>query len=209
MAAGLRRAASDRGGRAALLAASLAIIAGLGGAGWRVAEARSAAEVSLPSSTHYRSVERRAPRLGLLNQHGQRITLERLAGRPVLVTFAFGHCETVCPLVVANALEAQRRLGEVAPEVVVISLDPWRDTPRRLLNIADRWGMGVGSHLLSGEVEAVNAVLDSWEVARTRRPSDGNIVHPALVYVLDGEGVIRYALSGDVELIIQLARRLS
>ncbi len=49
------------------------------------------------------------PPMALVDQHGRTITLEALHGRPVLVTFAYAHCDTVCPLVVAEVLAAQAR----------------------------------------------------------------------------------------------------
>ena len=61
--------------------------------------------------------------------------------------------------------------------------------------------------MLSGTVAEVNAALDALQVARQRVPDTGDIVHPALVYVLDGEGTIAYAASGHADLIEELARR--
>ena len=110
-------------------------------------------------------------------------------------------------------------------DVVVITLDPWRDSPARLPALARQFhlrgggdgghgGLGEagagrgGSYLLSGTVEEVNAALDALQVARQRVPDTGDIVHPALVYLLDGAGTIAYAASGHADLIEELARRV-
>ena len=69
-------------------------------------------------------------------------------------------------------------------------------------------GVRPGSYLLSGTVEAVNSALDALQVARERVPDTGDIVHPALVYLVDAEGTIVYAASGHAELIEELARRM-
>ena len=50
-----------------------------------------------------------APALALTDQTGREVTLESSRGRPVLVAFAFAHCETVCPLVVADVMAARRQ----------------------------------------------------------------------------------------------------
>lgn len=83
-----------------------------------------------------------APALGLVDQAGDSISLDRFAGRPVLVTFAFAHCQTVCPVVVHEALEAQRAAADRRPALLVVTLDPWRDTPARLPAIAAGWSSG-------------------------------------------------------------------
>ena len=49
---------------------------------------------------------------------------KRFRGRPVLVTFAYAHCDTICPLVVGDVLAAQRQLTDRSPAVVVVTLDP-------------------------------------------------------------------------------------
>ena len=53
-----------------------------------------------------------APALTLVDQHGDTVSLSDFQGRPVLVTFAFAHCQTVCPVVVREALEAQRATAD-------------------------------------------------------------------------------------------------
>jgi cytochrome oxidase Cu insertion factor (SCO1/SenC/PrrC family) len=145
--------------------------------------------------------------------HGEPLDLDLVAGRPELVTFAFGHCETVCPLVVRQAIEAQRQVGRHSrslagvPRVVVVPLDPWRDTPSRLQHLASHWQTTDETFVLSGDVDAVNDVLDAWNVARSRDPQTGDITHPPLFYVLDGRGRITYAASGGNEVLVELLER--
>jgi cytochrome oxidase Cu insertion factor (SCO1/SenC/PrrC family) len=91
------------------------------------------------------------------------------------------------------------------PAVVVVTLDPWRDTPSRLPHLAEQWGLGSDAFVLSGAVEDVERVLDAWNVARERDLRTGDISHPALVYVVDRKGRIAYAANGDPELVAGLA----
>lgn len=213
----LRRLTATRHGRLGLAAPAVVLLLGATAAAWRISawQARpipAAAPFPIPET--YPRLDRPAPSLGLLDQHGERLDLERLRGRPVLVTFAYGHCETVCPLVVHAVLEAQKRAGSPArangaePVVVVITLDPWRDTPSQLFRIAERWGLGTDAHLLGGEPAAVNAVLDAWEVPRSRDRRTGEITHPSLVYLLDQSGRIAYAATGRAGTLVALVRRL-
>lgn len=138
--------------------------------------------------------------LALVDQRGEEITLERFRGRPVLLTFAYAHCETVCPLVVADVLGGNRRAGGRAA-VVVVTLDPWRDTPSRLPAIARAWGFDESAHVLSGEPERVERTLNAWRVPRVRNERTGAIAHPSVVYVLDSSGRIAYVVTGGEETI--------
>ena len=54
-----------------------------------------------------------------------------LAGRPVVVTFAYAHCTTICPVIVSEVLGARDKLALHKPVVLIVTLDPWRDTPAR------------------------------------------------------------------------------
>jgi cytochrome oxidase Cu insertion factor (SCO1/SenC/PrrC family) len=124
------------------------------------------------------------------------------------VTFAFGHCETVCPLVVRDVLEARRRAAKVTPAVLVVTLDPWRDRPARLPSIAAHWGLDTGAYVASGEIEDVEAALDRWDVVRARDPRTGDVVHVPVVYLVDRGGRIAYAVNGGQDRIVELLRHM-
>lgn len=210
---GLRRLAGARAGRAALALVGLGVMAGIFGAAARVVHAVDASAVRLavadlpPES--YPRLDRAPPAIALVDQHGERHAVGRSADGPTLVTFAFGNCETICPLVVRNVLDARARLPDPGRfSVAVLTLDPWRDTPGRLPHMAARWELGPGDRVLGGEVDEVNEALDAWNVPRTRDRRTGDIAHPALVYLLDSEGRIAFASRGDVETMIALAGRL-
>jgi cytochrome oxidase Cu insertion factor (SCO1/SenC/PrrC family) len=187
----------------------------LTGAGLRVQQVRSANELAVgepgtPPATYPR-LDREAPALVLTTQHGEPLDLASLRGRPVLVTFAFAHCQTVCPVIVMHTLKAQAALRGTShePAVLVVTLDPWRDTPSRLPALAQSWGLPADhAWVLSGAVEEVEAALDAWEVPRSRNLTTGEVTHPSLVYVIDAEGRLAYASTGGIEALASLVRRL-
>ena len=160
----------------------------------------------LPST--YPRLDRPAPALDLVDQRGTVVTLAALRGRPVIVTFAYAHCQTVCPLVIQEVVQARKNLDAERPAVVVITLDPWRDSPSRLRAMAEHWGLPDDAHVVSGLVDTVAAALDRWGIARSRDPRTGEVTHPQLVYVLDREGRLAYSTTGDAVAIEQLVRRL-
>ena len=149
-----------------------------------------------PLPADYPRLEHAAPDFSLMDQHGASFSLESLRGRPVIVSFGFGHCVTVCPLVLRTVARSARELAAtVNPALVVITLDPWRDTTPALEGIRRSWELPDDTHMLSGDVEAVNSALDQYNVARRRDPNTGQIDHVPLVYVLDRDLRIVYALN--------------
>lgn len=223
LAAGLRALFLRPGGRFALGTGTVLLALGVVAAGYRVARATAgeggafgggvaawADAGDVPDT--YPRLDRPAPALdGLVDQRGEPADLGRFRGRTVLVAFAYAHCSTVCPLIVKDVLGAQglarERGGGAAPAVLVVTLDPWRDTPARLAAIAESWGMGADAFVVSGPPETLTETLARWNVAWSRDPNTGEITHAPLVYVVDGDGVIRYAARGNARVIAELAAR--
>jgi protein SCO1/2 len=157
------------------------------GAAWRL-------DSTEPLPEDYPRLNRPAPAFALTDQHGTRRALADLRGEVVLLTFAFAHCNTVCPVTVRAVLDGAK--GVAAPHrVLVVTLDPWRDTARSLPAIAGQWGLGERDLALSDEVAQVSEVLDRYGIPRERDLNTGDITHPPLVYVIDPEGRIAYALN--------------
>jgi protein SCO1 len=205
----------SRAGRPVVAGCAMLLIVSLGAAYGRVVTAYglgSVGEASAFTATSPAPVpprlDRSAPALSLVDQHGETFSLERFRGRTVLLTFAYGKCETVCPVIVHSALQARAELANADPAVVVVTLDPWRDTPARLPHIATSWQLPPDTYLLGGTVEQVEATLDAWHVARVRSPQTGEIAHPSLVYVLDPDGRIAFAVTGNRDHIVQAVQRL-
>lgn len=207
--AGLSMAMRRAAGQLAIGAASALLVAGLSGAVVRVRTAgiepfsTGAGDIAAQLTR----VNDAAPALALVDQAGREVTLESFRGRPVLVGFAFAHCQTVCPLIVSDMLGAQRSLEET-PAVVIVTLDPWRDTPGRLPSMARQWGLGADAHVLSGEPVRVERTLNAWRVPRVRNQKTGDIAHPSIVYVVDRNGRIAFAVSGGAEAISAAVRAL-
>ena len=213
----LRRLMDSRLGLAALVLMAAVPLAGVHWVGFRVLEVRRADRAfdapfvaeALPAE--YPVGSQPAPGLGLVDQTGALVTIESLLGRPVLVTFAFGHCQTICPVVVKTVREAARELGPEDVSVVVVSLDPWRDTPSSLAHLASMWELDQlpRASILTGEVDEVLAVLDAWNMPIQRDTRTGDITHPGLITVLDADGTRAYSFNTPPkEWVVEAARRL-
>ncbi len=126
------------------------------------------------------------PLLHLTDLEGHRVEASWFQGRTTLLTFAFIHCQTVCPALLENLTSTGLRLA-------VITLDPWRDTCGTLPESSRKWRLPPDAVVLSGDNAEVNRVLDALKVTRTRDPRTGDITHPPLVYVVDSQARLAYA----------------
>jgi cytochrome oxidase Cu insertion factor (SCO1/SenC/PrrC family) len=212
LVATLTHLASTSSGRVLAGIVLLLMATGLGAAGARVSSADApepslAAGLGVPET--YPRLDRRFPEVeGLVDQLGRPFSLGSLGGRGALVTFAFAHCETICPLVVRSSLGARDELAdEMDLAVVALTLDPWRDTPSRLPAMAEQWAVTERDFVLSGPVRVVEAALDAWNVARVRDERTGDVTHPALVFLVEPDGTVAYGSTGDPSQLVELARR--
>jgi len=206
---GLRALAQTLPGRAVLSTGTLAVLAGLAAAGVRVASATGTERFDLTSAgMDAARLDRPAPPLALTDQHGDTVTLARFAGRAVILAFAYAHCTTVCPVVVHEMTALQQRLGADAPALLVLTLDPWRDTPARLPSVARTWALGPDAHVLSGSVDDVNRVLDAWEVPRSRDTTTGEVTHPVFVYIVGPDGRLARQVPGYADAVVNALRQL-
>ena len=211
----MRRLLGTGGGRVAAGGTLALCAAGLGLTAAKVADARLPGVEwggEGPAPLAHPRIDRPWPETeGLVEQAGQAFWIERLVGRPALVTFAFGHCETLCPVVVHQALAARDELDRrgVETSMVVFTLDPWRDTPSRLVTLARQWGLDPArDFVVGGTVEAVEAALDAWGIARTRDERTGDIVHAGVIYLVERDGTIAFSSTGGVEHVVSLGARL-
>ncbi|MBW2277070.1 MAG: SCO family protein [Deltaproteobacteria bacterium] len=207
-----------RVGMAAVVLMAAIPLVGLHWVVLRVVEARAVdtaldAPLGLePLDADYPRGAEMAPALGLVDQTGAIVTTESLLGRPALVTFAYGHCKTICPVVVNIVREAATELSSEEVPLVVISLDPWRDTPSSLPSLAKAWKLDEvpGARILSGDVDAVLTVLDAWNMPIQRDPKTGEIEHPGLVTVLAPDGTRAYSFnSPPTRWVVEAVRRVA
>lgn len=121
-----------------------------------------------PADGVVRSEHRYAlPPLRLQRADGRVLTLsDALAdGRPVVMTFMYGSCATVCPITSQTLVAFEQALGPELPQVnvVSISIDPDHDSVRRLAEHARRTGAR-GSFFTGDPAasEAVQRAFDAW-----------------------------------------------
>lgn len=152
-----------------------------------------------------------APPLHLVDQAGETFDLSTVRGRPVFLTFAYGHCVTVCPQLVKAMRTAREHYPGPPPAAVVVTLDPWRDRPSSLPGLARAWNLErrSGGYMLSGEIDDVVAAANAYDVGFVRDAQSGQIDHAGLVFVLDAEGRLAYRFLGPpAQWLVEAAQRL-
>jgi cytochrome oxidase Cu insertion factor (SCO1/SenC/PrrC family) len=199
----LRRLRSTFAGQAVVAVALLLITYGMAAAAQRVRSARGLADAALFTPAPFTDPVKEAvysetaPPLGLVDQHGQAFSLDALRGRRVMVTFAYAHCQTICPTIVKDLKSARRDARADDAALVVVTLDPWRDTPSRLRTIAAQWQLSPEDRVLSGPVTDVLRVLEAWKVSHARDEQTGEVTHTSAAALLGRDGRVRYRMSGD------------
>ena len=99
------------------------------------------------AETSFYSTRNHLPKLqfDLTVGDNQRLSAKDLEGKVVLVYFGYTYCPDVCPTTMAelalmkSSLTAQQ---QEQVQVLMISVDPHRDTPKRLEQYLDAFGMG-------------------------------------------------------------------
>lgn len=119
------------------------------------------------------AVEVRLEDIELVDRTGRPVKFrsEAMADRIVAIDFIYTSCTTVCPVLSALFAQVQDQLGpRLGKEVWLasISVDPVRDTPRRMAAEAEKFGAGPGWLWLTGRTDSVERVLtglDAYAVA--------------------------------------------
>ena len=125
--------------------------------------------------------------LDLVDHHGKRFALSRVAGRPVLVFFGFTHCGSTCPQALATAREVLHTLQSVDTAVLFVTLDPLNDGPEQLRSFVQRLDPRIVG--LTGSPQQIEQAAERYGVAL--RGAANTIEHSSMFYLLDGAARVR------------------
>jgi protein SCO1/2 len=121
------------------------------------------------------------------------VGLDLFRGHPVLISMFYASCPDACPLLIADLQRMERELPpriKADLRIVLVSLDPERDTPDALQALArtrrvdeSRW------RLLRAPEETVRDIAALLGVKYRRLP-DGSFNHSSVITLLDPDGAI-------------------
>ena len=181
-----------RHGREFALALTLAVIAGVG-VGAALALSRSSAASSPPrlrAQVQWPAKSRQAPPFRLVDQRGRRVSLATVHGKPVLLTFLDSRCKGICPLEGRELAAVGRGLAPAQrPVLLVVSVDPWADTPQSERVFAARARWQLHWRWLNGNERTLRTVWRKYLIAV--KPTRADVSHSAALYLIDGDGFER------------------
>lgn len=127
---------------------------------------------------------------------GEQVSLSDFRGKWVVLYFGYTFCPDVCPLTLADLARAVRLLDAKQADrvqVMMISVDPERDTPQRLAQYVPVFHPAFLG--LTGSEEALAAAATPFGIYYARQEVGGAsgylVDHTASVTVLDDQGRVR------------------
>ena len=126
------------------------------------------APAAAASSYYKRTLEQyNVPKVELIDQEGQSINLDTYLNdnKLVILDFIYGTCTTICPILSVGFAHFQKKLGEDAKKVrmVSITIDPDNDTPQVMKEYLQKYGARPGWDALTGKRDHVISVLKEFD----------------------------------------------
>ncbi|MBV7537540.1 SCO family protein [Duganella sp. sic0402] len=172
--------------------------------------APAASSIAIPANSVYQ-----AP-TPLTDAAGQRFVLKDLAGAPLLVTMFYGDCHSACPVVIETLKRTVSALGPDGKRlrILLISLDPKRDTPKSLGMMAEMQKLDPAQYRLAvaGNDTGTRMLAAALDI-RYRPLDNGEISHTTRIALLNADGSVRadsskLTVEPDQEFVRQIASAL-
>ncbi len=126
----------------------------------------------------------------LLDQNSKPFSRASFGGHWNLVFFGFTHCPDICPLtlqLLANARKQMQDAGQkLPPRIVLVSVDPERDTPEKIGEYVGYFGDGIIG--VTGDLAEIRNLTDGLGVFFEKSNDDDgdySVSHSAVVIVVD------------------------
>lgn len=168
---------------------------------------RQLAVATRPAASHRgtppavrQEIYQRSPLFTLTTQDGERLALQDLTGRVVLINFIYTSCPDVCPVATAKFARLQRFIKGAGLEgqvfLLSITTDAEVDTPSVLKEYGRRYGAEF-THwaFLTGSRTELTQTRDAFGVVTVER-ARGDIDHTSMTFLLDRRGRIRLIYLG-------------
>lgn len=150
----------------------------------------------------------------LTGPDGDPVEALHLRGKPLLVFFGFTNCPNICPTTLTRLSVLLKKLGAQANDiqVVLVSVDPDRDTPE----VMKRYTASFGPWLLglTGTEEELTRLREAYGVYADMESSDSkgtyNVMHSTAVFAFDAKGRARLLMTdlGDSDAIVSDLKQL-
>ncbi|MES3628831.1 MAG: SCO family protein [Longimonas sp.] len=142
----------------------------------------------------------------LVDHNGDTVVFpDDFAGQAMMVGYVYTQCPDICPLVTVNMKQVHDKLD--APDdvaFVTITFDPQRDTPERLRDYRDAYGLdNTDWSFLTGDRDTILALMDRVgvrvELSRGTYDDDDYLIdHTDQISLIDEEGRVLFHYGGSM-----------
>jgi protein SCO1/2 len=140
------------------------------------------------------------PELALTDQAEQSFTLDRLRHRWTLLFFGFTNCPDVCPATLGVLAQIETSLqdlpSENRPQIVLVSVDPERDTPQQLASYVKFFSASFTG--VTGSKQAIEDLTNAMHVpVAISKSAEGayTVDHSASIFLIDPNASLRALFS--------------
>jgi len=141
------------------------------------------------------------PAFSLLDHDGRNVDRHAFEGQWDLVFFGFTNCPDICPLTLQVLSAAKRKLREQGqsplPRIILVSVDPERDTPAKMAQYVNAFGDGnLG---ITGDLDELRKLTSGLGIYFEKQKSDDEsyaVDHSSVVIVIDPAGKFHSLFSG-------------
>lgn len=140
------------------------------------------------------------PPLDFIDHSGAAFDAGRLGGKWSLLFFGFTHCPDVCPTTLATLSQIEKSLTDLPPadrpQVVLMSVDPKRDTPEQLASYVKFFSPSfVGVTGTQSTVEAFTRQLGVPVAIHMLDDGNYTVDHSATIFLIDPNAELRAVFS--------------
>lgn len=132
------------------------------------------------------------PEFSLVDQDGAGFSRESLRGKFSLLFFGFTHCPDICPATLQKLAVARRQIADARdeadplPQILLVSVDPERDSPESLREYLAHFGPGVGG--VTGDIEELRRLTTALGIFFEKAPGQSgqySVNHSAAVLAIN------------------------
>lgn len=131
-------------------------------------------------------------------QKNENLKLDHFKNKIVITAMVFTHCESACPRIVADMQRIESSLSDKELQQVtflLISMDPERDTPARLMEFAAEHKLNSNWTLICSNLDATMEIANVLGV-KVKKLETGGFDHSNIIHVFDQQGVIVHQQNG-------------
>ncbi len=141
------------------------------------------------------------PEFSLVDQAGNTVTRDSFRDHWDLLFFGFTHCPDICPATLQVLAAARNQLADAGqaplPRIVLVSVDPERDTPELMGKYVDYFGDGnLG---ITGSIDELRKLTSALGIYFEKQPGQGDdyaVDHSAAVLIINPDGEFHALFSG-------------